>query len=125
MKKIVKSTTETIKLAPSATRKVDLAKVAGRLGAKRYLSLRELTKEEAQEYEPMGGPYLMAVADAITILRNGSSMLQALGKSIDDVVGYRILDLDEEQEFRRRCAEESRNPDYFSMPMVRYYKKKK
>lgn len=114
-----------IKVRGSTMSKVDHAKVAAELGAEHYLPLRELTKEEAQEYGPIGGPYLMAAADALMILRNGSGMLQALGKSIDDVVGYRILDLDEEQEFRRRCAEERGDSGYLSMPVVRYYVKKK
>ncbi len=125
MAKSAKSRTGRVSLAPSKNEKVDIARIAAGLGAEHYLPLRELTKEEAQEYEPIGGPYLMAAADALMILRNGSSMLQALGKSLDDVVGYRILDLDEEQEFRRRCAEERKNSGYLSMPVVRYYEKKK
>lgn len=104
--------------------KVDHALVAKGLGAEYSLLLRQLTKEEAQEYEPIGGLYLMEAADELMIRRNAGSMLAVLGKSIDDVVGYRVLDLKEEQEFRKRCAEEKKDPSYLHMPLVRYYAKK-
>ena len=47
----------------------------------------------------------------------GSKMLHQQGLSIDDVVGYRILDLDEEPEFRKQ-----RENKYATV--VRYYTKK-
>lgn len=114
-----------LKLTDSTARKVDIATVAAGLGAEHYLPLRLLTKEEVQEYEPIGGPYIMEAADEIMILRNAGSMLSKLGKSLDEVVGYRILDADEEQEFRRQCTEQRDNPRYLQMPVVRYYGKKK
>lgn len=113
-----------IKVRESTTPKVDIAKVAAGLGAKHYPPLRQLTKEEAEQYPSIGGPYIMEVADEIMILRNAGSMLSKLGKSIDEVVGYRVLDLDEEQEFRRQCANERSDSRYLHMPVVRYYGKK-
>ena len=97
--------------------KVDHAIVAEGLGAENYPFLRELTKEEAQEYEPIGGPYSMGAADRHMIRRNAGFMVAVLGKSIDDVVDYRILDIDEEIEFREQCGNKYAT-------VVRYYAKK-
>ena len=51
------------------------------------------------------------------IRRNAGFMVAVLGKSIDDVVGYRILDIDEEIEFREQCGNKYAT-------VVRYYAKK-
>ncbi len=111
-----------IKVIGAEMKKIDMAKIAEGLGAESYSPLRELTKEEAEQCQPIGGPYLMAVADEIMILRNASSMLSKLGKHLDDVVGYRVLSADEEQEFRQQCAE--KDSRYLHLLMVRYYSKK-
>ena len=106
-----------VKIKESTLPKVDHATVAEGLGAEHYPPLRELTKEEAEKYEPIGGPYSIGVADEYMIRRNAGSMLAVLGKSIDDVVGYRVLDIDEESEFRKQCKNEYAT-------VIRYYAKK-
>ncbi len=113
-----------IKIIGNEMKKVDMAKISAGLGAVHQSPLTCLTKEQAQQYEPIGGPYLMAIADEFMILRNCSSMLQSLGRSLDEVAGYRILDVDEETEFRQRCTEERSDPYYLHLPVVRYYGKK-
>ena len=49
-------------------------------------------------------------------------MLSNYGLSLDDAVGYRVLDADEELEFREECGKNDlRNG---MMPVVRYYGRK-
>ena len=109
--------------------KVDHALVAEGLGAEHFPLLRELTKEEAEKYVILGlptvipelNPAIPSPAAASTFLGfvkyQGSKMLQQNGKSIDDLVGYRVLDADEEPEFRKQCRNEYAT-------LVRYYAKK-
>ncbi|MEK6939758.1 MAG: hypothetical protein AABX31_03450 [Nanoarchaeota archaeon] len=106
-----------IKVRGSTLPKVDHAVVAEGLGAEHSPLLRQLSKEEAQEYEPVGGPYRMEVANESMIRRNAGSMLAVLGKSIDELVGYRVLDIDEEPEFRKQCGQYA--------TVVRYYARKR
>lgn len=105
-----------IKVRKSTTPKVDLSRVADGLGAK-IITLPEISKEEAAKYEPVGSPVMVPEADKLYIYSIGSRMLSAYGKSLDDVVGYRILNVDEEQEFRKDCGNEYAT-------VVRYYAKK-
>ncbi|MEK6863412.1 MAG: hypothetical protein AABW53_01820 [Nanoarchaeota archaeon] len=114
-----------IKVTGKTLRKVDFRLVAQRLGAK-IVNVPQLTKEEAEngEYVPLGSPVMMSAADKLSIYHLDSSMLQSLGKSLDEVVGYRVLDADEEKEFRQQCAEEKNDPGYLHMPVVRYYGRK-
>lgn len=104
-----------IKDTSKKAERIDPEEVAGRLGAKR-ISLTELTKEECGKYEPLGSPVMMPTADMLDICHFGSRMLSHYGKSIDDVVGYRVLDADEDMEFRNKC----KNPN---SPVVKYYGK--
>ena len=57
---------------------------------------------------PVANPNMPVNAARATFLGSiyyyGSRMLEGCGKSIDDAVGYRVLDMDEEQEFRERCG---------------------
>ena len=112
-----------IKVIGAEMKKVDLAKIAERLGAK-IVNIPEISAEEAAQYEPIGSPVMMPDADRLNIYHFGSRMLQAYKKSLDDVVGYRVLAADEETEFRQRCAEERNDSHYLHQPMVRYYSKK-
>ena len=48
---------------------------------------------------------------------------QQLWAVLDDAVGYRVLDADEELEFSQQCAERN-NPNYLHQSVVRYYGKK-
>jgi len=118
-----------IKVLGNTLPKVDHAIVAEGLGAENYPFLRELTKEEAEKYEIVGlpvvipelNPAIPPQAAASTFLGfvkyKGSNMLQQNGKSIEDVVGYRILGIDEELEFRDQCGNKYAT-------VVRYYAKK-
>lgn len=101
--------------------KIDMAKIAERLGAK-IANIPEISAEEAAQYEPLGSPVMVPDADRPNIYYFGSHMLQTSQKSLDDVVGYRVLDADEEKEFRQQCAE--KDPSYLYRPLVRYYIKK-
>lgn len=86
-------------------KKIDTAKVASALGAK-VVTLSELTREESSPYDLLGSPVLIPegqhyLKDKHAIYHFGSQMLAQHGKSLEDVVGYRILGADEEGEFRR------------------------
>ena len=92
--------------------------IASGLGA-RVINIPEISKEEAEKYQSIGSPVGIpsAHADKLSIYNFGSRMLNdyyGQEKSLDDVVGYRVLDSDEEVEFR----EEIGNKDYV---IVRYY----
>jgi len=63
-----------------------------------------ITKKEAEQYEPLGSPVMMPLADELNVYYFGSRMLRDYGRSLDDVIGYRILGLDEETEFRQECS---------------------
>ncbi len=80
-------------------------KIASGLGAK-VITLSELTKEESTSYVPLGSPVAIPSGQIFSnekpaIYYFGSQMLAQHGKSLEDVVGYRILNLDEEVEFRK------------------------
>jgi len=108
--------------------KVDHAIVAEGLGAE-IVDILELSKQESEKYVVLGlptvipelNPAIPFQAAASTFLGvvyyHGSKMLQQNGKSIDDVVGYRILGIDEEPEFREQCGNKYAT-------VVRYYAKK-
>jgi len=92
-------------------KKIDTAKVASGLGAK-AISLLELTREESEQYELLGSPVMIPdgqhyLGDRSAIYHFGSQMLAQCDKSLDDVVGYRVLEADEGVEFRRKCGNES------------------
>ncbi|MEK6905657.1 MAG: hypothetical protein AABX24_04615 [Nanoarchaeota archaeon] len=110
-----------IKVIGAEMKKIDTAKIAERLGAK-IVNIPEISAEEAAQYEPIGSPVMMPDADRLNIYHFGSRMLRAYQKSLDDVIGYRVLDADEEKEFRQQCAEKDRS--YLHRPLVRYYSKK-
>ncbi len=102
-------------------KKIDTAKVASGLGAK-AISLLELTREESGQYELLGSPVMIPdgehyIGDKPTIYYYGAQMLTQYGKSLEDVVGYRILDVDEEIEFREKCGN-------MSALVVGYYSRK-
>lgn len=86
--------------------------IARGLGAK-IIKIPIITKEEAEQYEPLGSPVMMSWADELNVYHFGSRMLNYYGQSLDDVIGYRILELDEETEFRQECS--------CSGQVVRYY----
>lgn len=106
-----------IKVRGNTLPKVDLAQVAQGLGAK-IVDIPELSKEESSMYEQVGSPVMMPEADKLYVCAFGSRMLGAYGKSLDDVVGYRVLDADEELEFRQDCRNQYPT-------VVQYYEKKK
>lgn len=118
-----------IKVRGSTLPKVDHAKVAAGLGAESYPSLRQLTRNEARQYLPLGDPVEIPAANPAMppkaaestflghLYLSGSKMLGKHGQSIDDVFGYRILDTDEEPEFRQQCG------DAYAT-VVRYYAQK-
>ncbi len=107
-----------IKIIGETMKKVDPKLVAHGLGAK-VVNISELTKEECKDekYIPLGSPVMIPAADKLYIYHFGSRMLNQHGMSLDDVVGYRILEQDEELEFRRECGNEYAT-------VVRYYGKK-
>lgn len=112
-----------IEVTGKTLRKVDFRLVAQRLGAK-IVNIPELTREECatETYVPLGSPVMMAIADKLEIYHFGSRMLSNYGLSLDDAVGYRVLDADEELEFREECGKNDlRNG---MMPVVRYYGRK-
>jgi len=106
-----------IKVRGSTLPKVDLAKVAEGLGAVNYALLPEISKEEAEQYQPLGLILMVSDADPSLIYYLGSRHLDRQGLSIDNAVGYRILGPDEEPKFRQQL----RN-DYATV--VQYYGKK-
>ncbi len=124
-----------IKVRGNTLGKVDYATVAKGLGAE-IVDIPELSKQESEKYEVLGVPVVIPeLTPAISsqaakstflgfVKYHGSKMLQQNGSSIDDVIGYRVLDADEEQEFRQQCANERNDPRYLTMPVVRYYKQK-
>ncbi len=90
---------------------MDRSKIASGLGAK-VITLSELTKEESTSYVPLGSPVAIRSepifsSEKPAIYYFGSQMLAQHGKSLEDAVGYRILDLDEEIEFRRENGDRS------------------
>ena len=93
-------------------KKVDIAKVARGLEAK-IVKIPIITKEEAEQYESLGSPVMVPWADELNVYYSGSKMLNSYGLSLDNVIGYRILELDEETEFRQECS--------CSGQVVRYY----
>ena len=60
---------------------------------------------------------MMPEADRLYVCFFGSRMLSIYEKSLDDVVGYRVLNADEEPEFRKDCGNKYAT-------VVRYYTKK-
>lgn len=106
-----------IKLRKSTTPKVDVKKVAEGLGAT-IVNIPELSKKESAKYEPVGSPVMVSAPDQLYIYALGSRMLAAYETSLDDIVGYRILDADEELEFRKNCGNQYPT-------VVQYYGKKK
>jgi len=98
-----------IKLSESKTPAIDAAKIAAGLGAKHYVLPPHLSREESEQYRPLGSPVLLPIANQYYIYHLGSRMLRTVGLSLDDVVGYRILDLSGESELRKRWGRES-NP---------------
>jgi len=96
--------------------KPNIAKIAAGLGAK-IVTLPEISKEKSVKYEPVGSPVMIPEADKLFIYAFGSRMLRMYGKSIDDAVGYRVLDADEELQFRRDCGNQYST-------VVQYYGKK-
>jgi len=127
--KVRESTLGKIKVRGNTLPKVDHTTVAEGLGAENYPPLPHLTKAESEKYAVLGIPVVIPVlnpaipspAAASTFLGSvkyqGSKMLQQNGKSLDEVVGYRILDLEEEPEFRKKCRNQYAT-------VVRYYAKK-
>ncbi len=106
-----------IKDTSKAAERIDIVEVVSRLGAKQ-VSLKALTKDDCVDLEPLGSPVIMATADMLNVCYYASRMLGAYGKSIDDVVGYRVVGLDEEVEFREACAQDGTSKN---LPIVRYY----
>ena len=83
--------------------KLSIAEIAGGLGAK-IVNIPEISREEAEKYEPVGSPVMIPEADKLYVCHFGSRMLRTYGKSLEEVVGYRVLDADEELQFRRDCG---------------------
>lgn len=87
--------------------------------SKKIIDILQLTKEECgnKKYVSLGSPVMISEpVDKLNIYYFGSRMLRQFGKSLDDVVGYRILDPEEEPEFRKECGK-------FSLIVVKYYQK--
>ena len=105
-----------IKVRKNTRGKVDPAIVAQGLGAK-IVDIPEISREEAAQYESVGSPVMVPQADKLYIYHFGSRMLSAYKRSLDEVVGYRLLDANEEVEFRKQCKNEYAT-------VVRYYTKK-
>src|SRR3989344_5646052 len=105
-----------IKVRGNTLPKVAYAKVAEGLGAK-IVNIPEISKEDSEQYQPLGSPVMIPEADKLYVYSFGSRMLSAYGKSLDEVVGYRVLDIDEESEFRKQCKNEYAT-------VIRYYAKK-
>jgi len=104
-----------VKVRGETLPEIDLAKVAQALGAKYSPPLPHLTKAEAEKYVRLGLPVVIELNPALPsqaatstflgfVKYQGSKMLQQNGGSIDEVVGYRVLGLDEEPEFRKQCG---------------------
>ena len=106
-----------VKVRESTPPKVSVATVAAGLGTK-VVEIQEISKEEAAQYEPIGSPVMMPEADKLYVCYFGSRMLRMYERSLDDVVGYRVLDMDEEPEFRKDCENQ------YAIA-VRYYAQKK
>jgi len=105
-----------IKVLGKTLRKVDHAIIAEGLGAK-IVNIPEISKEEAEQYQQLGLTLMVSDADPFSIYYLGSRHLDRQDLSIDDVVGYRILDANEEPEFRQQLKNEYAT-------LVRYYGKK-
>ena len=105
-----------IKVCGNTFPKIDHAKVAEGLGAK-IISVPEISRKESQQYQPLGMPFMVSDNDPSLIYNIGSKMLNMYGKSLEDVVGYRILGADEELRFRRQC-------EHRHSIVVRYYTNK-
>lgn len=98
---------------------VSVDKIVSVLGA-RVINIPEISKEEAEKYQPIGSPVGIPNADKLWVYYFGSRMLSDYyGKtiSLDDVVGYRVLDHNEEVEFREEIGDKY-------AAVVRYYVKK-
>lgn len=105
-----------IKDISTTLREVSSEKVASGLRA-RVINIPELSKEESEKYQPIGSPVGMPTADKLYVYHFGSRMLSNYyGKtiSLDDVVGYRVLDQNEEVEFREEIGGKDAT-------VVRYY----
>lgn len=106
------------------TPKVDYALVEKGLGAK-LVNIPEISKEEAEQYKPLCSFVVRPVyaippsSEESIIYYFGSKELQLIGKSLDDVVGYRILSDEERQDFYQQKGVEDRK-----LPVVCYYTKK-
>lgn len=87
-------------------KKVDIAAVAKGLGAK-IVNIPEISKEESAKYEQVGSPVMVPSADKMGIYYFGSRMLESQQKSLDQIVGYRVLGQDEEPEFRKQLGYKS------------------
>lgn len=68
------------------------------------VTISSLTKKESEQYQPLGSPVILPIGDKLDIYYYGSRMLSSYKKSLDDVVGYRIVGQDEEIEFREDCG---------------------
>jgi len=105
-----------IKVRGSTLPEIDHAKVAEGLGAK-IVNIPEISKEDSKQYQPLGSPVIVLQNNPSLIQYLGFKMLCAQGLSIDDTVGYRILDADEELQFRQDCGNQYST-------VIQYYRKK-
>ena|SRR3989344_5375660 len=105
-----------IKVRKTTTTIVSSATIAEGLGAK-IINIPKISRKEAQQYQPLGIPFMISDNDPSLIYNIGSKMLNMYGKSLEDVVGYRILGADEELRFRRQC-------EHRHSIVVRYYTNK-
>ncbi|MDP3699079.1 MAG: hypothetical protein Q8R47_05835 [Nanoarchaeota archaeon] len=109
-----------IKVRGNTFPKVDHALVGEGLGVANHRNLFdfvELTEEQAKGYQQLGSSLMVSDVSPSLIYYLGSRHLSRQGLSMDEVVGYRVLDLDEEPEFRQQYRNEYAT-------VVRYYAKK-
>ncbi len=105
--------TKKLRVKKSEAEELNMAKIAQGLGAK-IVNIPEMSKEESADYIPVGSLVMVPEADKPSIYYFGSRMLEREQKSLDQVVGYRVLGQDEEPEFRKQLG-------YKSAIVVRYY----
>lgn len=107
--------------------KADIEKIMRELGARRR-DISELTKEDCEsgEYIPLGSPVIIPPSVIPNIGESGrinyyaGKILLQKGISLDEAVGYRFLEQDEEQELREECVRQGHQHPL----IVRYYGKK-
>jgi hypothetical protein len=82
--------------------RIDPKEISSKLGAN-SVYIPEIDKETAKNLVQLGSPVMMSKSDKLNVYHFGSRMLRQYGRSLSEVVGYRIVEVNEEEEFRKEC----------------------